>query len=395
MSVDPYFNVFFFLMLVAFALSFFGLFELTLPSSWVNSADKAADKGGLIGIFFMAGTLALVSFSCTGPIIGTLLVNAVKETSEASLAFGFIPIRPVAGMFGFALALALPFTLFAMFPSWLNSLPKSGSWMNNVKVTLGFLELAFAFKFLSIADMVRHWGILKYELFMAIWIILFLGLALYQFGFIKFHGEKLSGKLGIGRSLVGTLSLVFSGWMAVALFNYAPMPVASGLAPPAHYNFFRPMDCPYGLDCFKDFDEAVAKAKEENKPLFVDFTGYGCVNCRDVEENVWVDQEIQSKLREDFVVVSLYVDDQKRLFPDDKRKHLLDKYTKERLRTVGSKWASFEVNNFEISSQPYYVLMDNDGERLLNKPIAYTRDIEAYNAFLECGLTAFRGLAQR
>ena len=394
MSVDPFFNVFFFLILVVFAFSFFGFYELTLPSSWVNSADKAADKGGLIGIFFMAGTLALVSFSCTGPIIGTLLVNAVNDTTDASMLFGYVPIRPVTGMFGFALALALPFTLFAMFPSWLNSLPKSGSWMNNVKVTLGFLELAFAFKFLSIADMVRHWGILKYELFMAIWILLFLLLALYQFGIFKFkHDSPIKG-LGIGRIIVGSLSLLFSAWMGIALFNYDPMPVASGLAPPAHYNYFRPMDCPYGLDCLKDFDEAVAKAKAENKPLFVDFTGYGCVNCRDVEENVWVDPQIQDKLRNDFVVVSLYVDDQKRLFPDDKRKHLLDKYTNSRLRTVGSKWASFEVNNFEISSQPYYVLMDHEGKQLLNKPIAYTRDIDAYRSFLDCGLTTFSELSE-
>lgn len=395
LSVDPFFNVFFFLMLVFFAISFFGFFELTLPSSWVNKADQAADKGGLLGIFFMAGTLALVSFSCTGPIIGTLLVDAAREASQSGLLLGFIPVAPVVGMFGFALALALPFTLFALFPSWLASLPKSGSWMNNVKVTLGFLELAFAFKFLSVADMVRHWGILKYELFMGIWVVIFLGLALYHFGLIRFPHHPPKQKIGAIRLGIGTLSLIFAGMIGNALRTYAPMPVASGLAPPVHYNYFKPMDCPYGLDCYKDFDKGVAAAQEQGKPLFVDFTGYGCVNCRDVEENVWIDPKIKSKLADDYVVVSLYVDDQARLFPDDKRKFLYDQFADTRLRTVGSQWGSFQVNNFNISGQPYYVLMDNDGSALLNKPVAYkqARDIDRFEAFLDCGLTAFDSIS--
>ncbi|MBP7822097.1 MAG: hypothetical protein KA010_04185, partial [Saprospiraceae bacterium] len=249
MATDMYFNLLFFVVFVIFAISFFGYFEITLPSSWANSSDKAADKGGLIGIFFMAFTLALVSFSCTGPLIGTLLVQAVQNVD--AFLFGFIPLKPLIGMFGFSLALALPFALFAAFPSWLNSLPKSGSWMTNVKVTLGFLELALALKFLSTADMVRHWGIMKFELFIAIWIVLFSGLALYQFGFIRFPHDSPVRKLNIGRWIVGTASVLFVCYLSWGLYNYQSLSLLSGLAPPVHYNYFRPMDCPHGLDCYK------------------------------------------------------------------------------------------------------------------------------------------------
>jgi len=393
MATNVYMNVIFFVLFVIFAISFFGAFEITLPSSWANKSDKAADRGGLIGIFFMAFTLAIVSFSCTGPIIGSLLV---QSASGAGALFGVIPIQPLVGMFGFSLALALPFTLFAMFPAWLNNLPKSGSWMNNVKVTLGFLELALALKFLSVADMVKHWGILKFELFMVLWILIFLGLGLYHLGVYRFKNESKK-RPGMFRMTLGVLSLLFVGYMAKGLYNYQSMNLMSGLAPPVHYNYFGKKnadgghkECPYDLNCFKDFDAGLAYAKEVDKPIFLDFTGYGCVNCRKMEENVWNKPGIMEHLEKNYVVISLYVDDKQRLFPDNKQAFLLDRNNGQKLRTVGSKWAAFEVNNFGKSSQPYYVLMDNDGETLLNKPVAYTPDVEAYKAFLDCGLDAFK-----
>jgi len=395
MAVNPYFNLVFFALLVIFAFSFFGYFELTLPSSWVNSTDKAADKGGLLGIFFMAGTLALVSFSCTGPIIGTLLVETVSDIQPGDIAFGFIPKRPFIGMFGFALALALPFTLFAAFPAWLNSLPKSGSWMTGVKVTLGFLELALAFKFLSTADLTGEWGFLKYELFVGIWILIFLLLALWYFGILKFPHDGPTTNLSWGRKGLGAASLAFAIFLGTTFMGYQPLWILSGISPPINYSWWNKNDCPYGIDCYKDFDKGLAVAKAEGKPLFVDFTGHGCQNCRKMEDFVWKEEKILSKLRDDYVVVSLYVDDRARLFPEDKRAYLLDVHSGEKLRTVGSKWASFEISNFNKSSQPYYVLMDNDGKTLLNKPVAYTPDIDTYDAFLECGLSAFRKLSMR
>ncbi len=387
MSTDMYFNLLFFVVFVIFALSFFGLFEITLPSSWVNKSDQMADKGGMLGIFFMAFTLALVSFSCTGPIVGTLLVETAKVNAGHAL-FGIIPARPLVGMTGFGLALALPFGLFAMFPGWLQSLPKSGNWMDNVKVTLGFVELALALKFLSTADMVRHWGVLRFELFLSLWFICALLLGLYQFGLLpKLKGAP--GKPGVSRVTVGVLALVFAAYLGNGLFNYRSLGLLSGIAPPVHYNFFRPMGCPHGLDCYHDFDEALKIAQLENKPLFVDFTGYGCVNCRKMEETVWNKEEILQHLRNNYVVVSLYVDDQARLFPDNKFKYLLDPHTGEKMRTVGDKWSSFEINNFARNSQPWYVLMHNDGKTLLNEPRGYTPDVSEYRAFLDCGFDAF------
>ncbi len=379
MSTDMYFNLLFFAVFVLFALSFFGLFEITLPSSWMNKADSVAGKGGLIGIFFMAFTLALVSFSCTGPIIGSVLPLVMKDTLTAGVA-----------MFGFALSLALPFGFFAAFPSYLNSLPRSGAWMNNVKVTLGFLELALALKFLSTADMVRHWEFLKFELFLGLWVLIFLGLALYQFGFLKIGHEPPLKKIPPSRWVVGLLSLAFVAYLADGLYNYKPLALLSGLAPPAHYNFFRPGLCPHGLDCYKDFDEAIAVAKQSNKPLFVDFTGYGCVNCRKMEETVWVKPEILAILKNDYVVVSLYCDDQKRLFPDEKLAYLLDSDTGEKIRSVGAKWANFQISNFGSNSQPIYALMSNDGTTLLTNPVGFTPGVKEYKQFLECGLDAFR-----
>ncbi|MCS7036416.1 MAG: cytochrome c biogenesis protein CcdA [Saprospiraceae bacterium] len=393
MSTDMYFNLLFFAVFVVFALSFFGLFEITLPASWVESSDRMADKGGLIGIFFMAFTLALVSFSCTGPIVGTLLVETARSNAGDAL-FGFIPLRPLIGMTGFGLALALPFGLFAMFPGWLQSLPKSGNWMDNVKTTLGFVELALALKFLSTADMVRHWGILKFELFLGLWFLIALGLGLYQLGLLPFL-KGASGRPGIGRLVTAGLALWFAGYLGYGLFNYQSLSLLSGIAPPVHYNYFRPMDCPHQLDCYHDFDEAARVARMENKPIFVDFTGYGCVNCRKMEENVWNKKEILALLRDRFVVASLYVDDQARLFPDDRQKYLLDHHTGEKIRTVGGKWSSFQINNFQRNSQPWYVLMHHDGKTLLNQPRGYTPDVDEYRSFLECGLAAFAQLQER
>jgi len=399
MSTNMWFNLLMFVLLVIFAFSFFGFYEIQLPSSWVNKSDKLADRGGLLGTFFMAFTLVLVSFSCTGPIVGTLLVEAARSNAGASL-LGFIPLKPAIGMFGFGLGLALPFGLFAMFPGWLNSLPKSGGWMDNVKITLGLVELALAFKFLSTADMVEQWGFLKFEAFMIIWILCALALGLYQLGILKWKGNE--SKPGIGRITLALTSLAFAAYVGWGLVTYQSLSLLSGLAPPVHYSFKKAHDakahdgpgCPHGLDCYHDFDEAMAVAKLENKPLFIDFTGHGCVNCRKMEETVWPLPGIMERLQNDYIIVSLYVDEKVRLFPDNDFAYLLDPKTGEKLRTVGSKWASFQVNNFDVSAQPYYVLMHHDGKTLLNKPTDYTNgsDPKAYKAFLDCGLETFKRL---
>lgn len=392
MSTDMYFNLLFFTVFVIFALSFFGLFEITLPSSWVNASDKMADRGGYLGIFFMAFTLALVSFSCTGPIVGTLLVEASRSNAGAAL-LGFIPLKPTVGMFAFGLALALPFGLFAMFPGWLNSLPKSGGWMDNVKITLGIVELALAFKFFSTADLVRHWGLLKFELFLGIWLVLSLLLAVYQFGLLHWKGAK--GKPGLPRLAIGLSALAFSIYLGWGLVNYHALSLLSGLAPPVIYNIWGPKNakkgigCPHNLDCYHDFDEGLAAAKQQNKPIFLDFTGHGCVNCRKMEENVWDKPGIIEHLRDRYIVVSLYVDDKERLF-EDKFDYLLDPNTQEKMRTVGDKWSNFEKNNFGQASQPWYVLMHNDGVTVLNQPRGYTPDVSEYKAFLDCGVDAFQ-----
>jgi thiol:disulfide interchange protein len=392
LSVHPIPNILFFLIFILFAFSFFGYYEITLPSSWVNKSDNMSDRGGLIGIFFMAFTLSLVSFSCTGPIIGTLLVEVSTGAGVDQTILGRIPMRPIIGMFGFSLALALPFALFAAFPGWLNTIPKSGGWMTNVKVTLGFLELALALKFLSVADMVSNWGLLKYELFLALWVLVFAGLAAYQFGWIKFPHDSPVKKLAPGRWVMGLVSVAAVVYLASG-FNYKPLYLMSGLAPPVHYNFFRPMDCPHGLDCYKDFDEAKRVAQELNKPLLVDFTGYGCVNCRRMEEHVWPKENILRHLNENYVIASLYVDDRKRL--DENEFYVDSDGNRQTLRTIGSKWAAFQVENFKQNSQPLYVLMDNDGKTLLSQPRGYMPNARDFESFLECGLDAYNQLSQR
>jgi len=387
-------NTIFFLIFLAFAFSFFGFFEITLPSSWSTKTDGMADKGGLLGIFFMAFTLALVSFSCTGPIIGSAIVQAASNQ-----------VGPAVVMFGFALALALPFGLFAAFPSWLNTLPKSGSWMNSVKVVLGFLELALAFKFLSVADMTNHWGFLKYEVFMAIWVLCFLGMALYLFGFIKFPHDSPIKKLSPTRWVFALASLAFTIYLATGFFyndktkSYDPVSLMSGLAPPSHYNFLldKPevdkkmkerfssySKCANNIDCFKDYYQGMSYAREQGKPALIDMTGHGCVNCRKTEEHIWIKDRIRDKLNNDFVLISLYVDDDEKL---DK------KYTSARdgnpsIRNVGNMWADFQIVNFEQNSQPLYIMVTPD-EEVLASPRGYQSGVESYDDYLDCGLKAF------
>lgn len=376
MASSAFWNMLFFVIFVVFAASFLGAFEITLPSRFVNAVDKGSNKGGLIGIFFMAFTLSLVSFSCTGPIIGTLLVEAAVSGSNAG---------PLVGMFGFSLALALPFALFAMFPGWLNSLPKSGGWLNTVKVTLGFLELALALKFFSVVDMAYHWGILKREIFIALWIIIFGLLGLYLLGTFRLsHDDEGKPKLSVMRLSFALISLGFSMYMVPGLFG-APVKLLSGLAPPSNYREWNPTECPHGLDCTHDYDEGMRWARRDNKPVLIDFTGYACVNCRKMEDNVWSDSRILKKLQNDYIVISLYVDDKSPLPQGAQVKSFR---TGEMLKTYGAKWSDFQAYFFKANTQPQYVLLDPSG-KLLAAPRSYTPDIVEYDAFLQEGLCRF------
>ncbi|MGB0984431.1 MAG: protein-disulfide reductase DsbD family protein [Saprospiraceae bacterium] len=395
MSVHWAFNSLFFAVFVAFAFSFFGFFELTLPSSWSTWSDKAADKqGGLLGIFFMAFTLSLVSFSCTGPIIGSLLVETASSSTE-SIFFGIIKVKPLLGMLGFSTALALPFALFALFPTLLNSMPKSGGWMNAVKVTLGFLELALALKFLSTIDLVNHLNILHIETFLALWILIFGGLAAYMFGLLKLPLDYVKPKPNTGRAIVGLTSLAFVAYLAYGLYSYQPLTLLSGLAPPVSHNLFRSEadmeypDCPQGIRCFKDYDEGIAYAKDRNLPVMIDFTGHGCVNCRKMEEEVWGLENIKPILENEYVLISLYVDDSKRL-PKEKQYKAKDGSL---VRSVGSKWAQFQIEHFGSNTQPLYVLTTANG-KVLNAPVGYTPDDKSYEDFLQCGLDRFESLGE-
>ena len=397
LSTNPIANTAFFIIFIVFAFSFFGFYEITLPSSWSNKSDAMADKGGLIGIFFMAATLAIVSFSCTGPLIGSALVEASSR--------GFM--APLVVMFGFSFALAIPFGLFAAFPSWLNSLPRSGGWMNSVKVILGFAELALAFKFLSVADMTAHWGILRYELFMGLWVLVAIGMAAYMFGLIRFPHDSPDRRV---TPAVGILGLAFTAlglYLATGLLGsqktgtYNSLSLMSGLAPPAHYNFFKPdkqvdsdirnqypsyTKCANNFNCFHDYYEGVAYAKAQHKPILLDFTGYGCVNCRKTEEHIWVNDKIWKTINDNFVLVSLYVDDKMEL-----DSALRSAVTNARIRTVGQIWTDFQVTNFKQNSQPLYVLVSPD-EQVLTSPRGYDSDIQGYDAFLQCGLNTFKEL---
>ncbi|SEC22753.1 thiol:disulfide interchange protein DsbD [Tenacibaculum sp. MAR_2009_124] len=381
-STNIWLNIFFFVVLVFFAGSFFGLYELTLPASWTNKADSASGIGGVLGIFFMALTLAIVSFSCTGPILGSLLAGSLSSDGGAMLL--------TAGMVGFGLALALPFAVFANFPKWMAKMPRSGSWLNTVKVTLGFLELALAFKFLSNADLVGHWNILKREVFIGIWALLALLMALYLFGFI---GKKY-GKVSMFRVLIGLMILGVAGYLAPGVLQkptWDQSKLLSGFAPPKFHSIYKQGDnqCPLNLDCFKDIDEGIAYAKQVNKPVILDFTGWACVNCRKMEENIWSQPDVYKILSNEFVIISLYVDDHQRMLPKDEQFDYIKPNGKlKRIRTYGDKWATLQTANFKIASQPFYVALSPDLE-VLNTPEQYT-DKESYEKWLNTSVDRFK-----
>ena len=377
-STNAGLNIFFFIVFVLFAFSFFGFYEITIPSKWVNSIDSKSNSiGGLIGIFFMALTLVLVSFSCTGPILGSLLVGSISSQGGA--------IQLTIGMLGFGVALALPFTIFALFPNLLTTLPKSGRWMNTFKVILGFLELGFAFKFLSNADLVEHWGILKREVFIGIWVLISFSLSMYLLGAYKFPHETKNVKRSNFNFILGFFVLGFSVYLFPALLQNGSdkARLLSGFTPPAFYSIYKKSnDCPLGFTCFKDFDSGLSYAKSQNKPILLDFTGWACVNCRRIEENVWTDPQVYNLINDNFVLISLYVDDRKELDVKDYIK-LKYKSGKEKvIKTVGEKGATFQAINFKSASQPYYVLLDTD-LRILNKPIQYTSKDKYLNWLIE------------
>ena len=378
LSTNAIFNIFFFLMLVVFAASFMGAFEITLPSSWSSAVDsKAESTTGLLSIFLMAFTLALVSFSCTGPIIGFLLVE-VSTTGSI--------IAPTIGMFGFALALALPFTLFALFPTWLKQMPKSGNWMNCIKVCLGFLELAFALKFLSVADLAYGWRLLDRETFLALWIVIFALLGFYLLGKIKFpHDEdEDEGKVGVTRFFLALISLAFAVYMVPGLWG-APLKAVSAFAPPMKTQDFNLYTNEVHAQ-FTDYDAGMAYAKQHGKPVMVDFTGYGCVNCRKMELSVWVDEKVSSLINDEYVLITLYVDDKT---PLPEKVTVQENGAERILRTVGDKWSYLQRTKFGANAQPFYVLIDNNGMPL-NKSYSYDEDVDKYVDFLQTGLNNYK-----
>jgi len=384
-STNVTLNIIFFIIFIAFAFSFFGCFELTLPQSWSAAMDSRANKiGGFIGVFFMALTLAIVSFSCTGPILGTLLGSSLTSDVGA--------MQLTMGMSGFGLALALPFTLFAMFPKWLNSLPKSGGWLNTVKVVLGFIELALALKFLSNADLVEHWGLLKREIFIGLWIIISIGLILYLFGKIKFPHDGPLQKIGKGRITTSILVIAFVIYLIPGVTNtkYANLKLLSGFPPPMFYSIYeKASECPLDLNCSKDWQEGLAKAKAENKPILLDFTGWACVNCRKMEEQVWSTTEVYDILSEQYIIISLYVDDKKKLPEAEQFDYLRINGTIKNIETIGDKWGTLQTINFQNNSQPYYVLLNHD-LKLLNTTNAYEPNPDAYFEWLNIGLQNFK-----
>nr|WP_320036891.1 cytochrome c biogenesis protein CcdA [uncultured Bacteroides sp.] len=372
LSTNAVFNILFFLMLVVFAASFFGAFEITLPSSWTTAIDSKSEKTtGLLSIFLMAFTLSLVSFSCTGPIIGFLLVQ-VSTTGDI--------IAPAIGMLGFAIALALPFTLFALFPSWLKSMPKSGGWMNVIKVFLGFLELAFALKFLSVADLAYGWKILDRETFLALWIVIFAMLGFYLLGKIRFPHDDDDNKVSVPRFFMALISLAFAAYMVPGLWG-APLKAVSAFAPPMKtqdFNLYANEVHPK----FTDYDEGMEYAKKNKKPVMIDFTGYGCVNCRKMEASVWTDNKVSELINNDYVLITLYVDEKQ---PLPEQVTIKENGTERILRTVGDKWSYLQRTKFGANAQPFYVLLNNEGDPL-TKSYAYNEDIGKYVNFLQTGL---------
>lgn len=374
-STNPIVNMVFFIVFIVFAISFFGVFEITLPASLANKADKASDVGGLVGIFFMALTLAIVSFSCTGPILGSLLVGALTTPGGQW--------NLVAGMVGFGTALALPFALFAMFPNYLNKLPKSGGWLNSVKIVLGFIEVALAIKFLSQADTVMQWGILKRELFLGIWVAVGVLQTLYLFGLITFPHDSKPASLSWARKGFGVLTLAFTLYLIPGLFG-VNLKLLSGFPPPMSYSFFYDGGEEHIEPIVNDYEEALALAQKEGKPLLIDFTGWACVNCRQMEENVWVEPDIKKMLTEDYVLLSLYVDERTSL-PEDQQYN--SEFLGGTITTIGRKWKDFQGQNFKAISQPWYVIVSPE-ERIISNPVGATT-AGKYQDYLECGLKAF------
>lgn len=395
MATNPYVNYAFFGLFVIFAISFFGAFEITLPSSWVNKAENASNKGGLIGVFFMAFTLALVSFSCTGPIIGTLLVDASSKGEF---------LGPVMGMFGFSLALALPFMLFAAFPGWMNSLPKSGGWLNTVKVTLGFLELAFAMKFFSTADLVMQSHLLERELFIAIWVGIAFIIAFYLLGMFRMPHDSPVDRIGVSRMLIAVTFFIFGFYMLPGIWG-APVKLIAGFPPPQYYSespggaytgvgvvaskdadFEWGEHCPPGINCFNDYDAGLEYAKEMDLPIMFDFTGHGCVNCRKMEEQVWSDPSVIDRLNSKVVVISLYVDERKDL--PESQVYVSD-YSGKTVDQIGEKWSDFQASNFGSNSQPYYVIVNHTELTPLNGWAAFDPDIQKFNDWIDEGVRLY------
>ncbi|MEI2272321.1 thioredoxin family protein [Sphingobacterium sp. ML3W] len=401
LSTNGIFNFIFFLLLVVFAASFFGAFEITLPSSFVNKMDAKSDKGGLIGLFFMAFSLSLVSFSCTGPIIGTLLVEAASKGER---------LGPAIGMLGFSIALAIPFGLFAMFPSMLKSLPKSGGWLNSVKVVLGFLELALALKFLSNVDLAYHWNWLDREVFLSLWIVVFGLMGLYLIGKIKFSHDSDLKFLSVPRTILAIVVFSFVVYMIPGLWG-APLKSISAFLPPSatqdfdlstgvgsssaahtdgkvkkYAEIFHGRGTPKGFDPYYDYDQALATAKELNKPVLIDFTGWNCVNCRKMESNVWTDPAVAKLLKEEFVMAELFVDDKTELPANEQ---FVSKYSNKKIKTIGNKNSDFQASAFNSNSQPLYVIVDPNGQVMVPQSGA-NYNVEQYKAFLQSGVDAFK-----
>mgnify|MGYP000897540629 CR=1 FL=1 len=395
LSTNVWFNIIFFFLLIVFAVSFLGAFEIMLPNSWANKVDSQADRGGIIGILFMALALAIVSFSCTGPIVGTLLVEAASKGG----------IAPIVGMFGFSLALALPFMLFAMFPGWLHSLPKSGGWLNTVKVVLGFLELALAFKFLSNADLVLQLHLLEREVFLTIWIAIFGTLAFYLFGKITLPHDSPMAHISVGRLSLGLIVLSFTIYMIPGLWG-APLKLINAFPPPMEYSE-SPLGFggsgidsptailpdgaklgPHQIVVFDDYEKGLAYAKTVNKPIMLDFTGFACVNCRKMENNVWSDERVLSILKNEIVLISLYVDDKREL---PKSEQFISKSTGAEIETIGDKWTDFMITKYKTNTQPLYVLTDLEGNNLneSNPTISYT-SVKEYESWLKTGISKFK-----
>lgn len=393
LSTNGIFNVLFFLLLVVFSASFLGAFELTLPSKWVNKMDQKSDRGGLLGIFFMAATLALVSFSCTGPIIGTLLVKAATEGEL---------LGPAIGMFGFSLALAIPFALFAMFPKWMSALPKSGGWLNSVKVVLGLLELAFALKFLSNVDLAYHWGIFDREIFLVLWIAIFGLMSLYLLGKVKFGHDSDLAHLSVPRTFTAIVTIAFTCYLIPGLWG-APLKAVSAFLPPMATQDFdlssmepsayatsesgsrkygELFEKPKGFNPFFDYDEGLAYAKKIGKPVMIDFTGHACVNCRKMEASVWIHKEVAKVINEDYVLIQLYVDDKTDLAAGE----VFTTSQGKRIGTIGKKWSYLQTSRFRANSQPYYVLLDQQTEQPIVAPKGADYDIQSYLSFLKSGL---------